>query len=186
MMIDRYPSVQFAGENHMITLFDDHGAACACASLWRASYSPVGCGTALFLWYGDRRVLLTDAPALACHVRDRFNQYFAGFAERDFGAIIPTIGQVAITTGQPTPWRASWRSAGGTVELWWDGIFEAALERFDNTSGPQRYAVSAVISNCRAAGIAVDGQPLAGTIGVPAGESLSSGFLAFSETWCDA
>jgi hypothetical protein len=186
MMIDRYPSVQFAGENHMITLFDEQGAACACASLWRASYSPAGCGAALFLWHGAHRVLLSDAPALACHVRDRFNRYFAGFAERGFATLAPTAGQVTITTGQPTPWRASWHSAVGTIELWWDDIFEAAFERFDNTSGPQRYAVSAVISNCRAAGIVIDGQPLAGAIGVPAGESLSSGFLAFSETWCDA
>ena len=58
-----------------------------------------------------------------------------------------------------------------------------ALEIFDNRSGAEPYDVSAVICPCRRGSIAVDGVPLRGEVRVPSGESASSAFLAFSETW---
>jgi hypothetical protein len=62
-------------------------------------------------------------------------------------------------------------------------VFDAALEIFDNTSGPIPYDVSAVICPCADAAITVNGRPLAGEVRRPIGESASSAFLAFSETW---
>ncbi|HMO59888.1 MAG TPA: hypothetical protein PKC19_21250, partial [Roseiflexaceae bacterium] len=98
-MLDRKQPVIFAGENHMITLFEPGQAEpIAAASVWRCSYSAQGEGFVLCLWHtpdqsGSTRLaaqgIYSDNMPLAIMVRDRFNQYFAGFDARGFARIEP-------------------------------------------------------------------------------------------------
>jgi hypothetical protein len=114
-------------------------------------------------------------------VMARFNEYFAGF-----GGVAALDPLPARFVQQGEGWRLhriTCLSEGRSIELLWQDVFDAALELFDNRSGPEPYDVSAVICPCRRASIALDGVAIPAEVRVPDGPSASSAFLAFSETW---
>jgi hypothetical protein len=195
-LLDAKRPVIFAGENHMINLFAVGGEEpIASASLWRCTYSAHGEGFAFFFWHTADQTgaeslppaaIYADNAAMACMVRDRFNQYFAGFGERGIASVAPQPARFQQLGEGRRRHRIVCSAATHTIELCWREVFDAALEIFYNTSGPDPYDVSAVICSCAAASITIDGTVLRGEVRAPAGASRSSAFLAFSETWVEA
>jgi hypothetical protein len=116
-------------------------------------------------------------------VMARFNQYFAGFHGRSLAEIVPQPARFVQQADGRRLHRIMCVSADLSIELLWQAAFDAALEIFDNRSGPEPYDVSAVICPCQRGTISINGVALRGEVRVPAGESASSAFLAFSETW---
>jgi hypothetical protein len=192
-LLDTKRPVLFAGENHLITLYrpgaDETVAGVSC---WRCTYSEHGEGFVLALWCDPAAVGAPDLPSTAIYsdnaamgrmVMERFNQYFAGFSGRGLAELPPQPARFQQQADGRRLHRITCLSGGRSIELVWQDVFDAALEIFDNRSGPEPYDVSAVICPCRRGSIALDGAPLLGEVRVPAGPSASSAFLAFSETW---
>jgi hypothetical protein len=185
--------VVFAGENHLITLYrPGSDEAVAGVSCWRCTYSEHGEGFVLAMWCDPAAVEAPDLPPTAVYadnaamgrmVMARFNQYFAGFEGRGLTEIEPQPARFVQQADGHRLHRITAVSAELSIELLWQEVFDAALEIFDNRSGPEPYDVSAVICPCRHGAIIVNGVALRGEVRVPAGESASSAFLAFSETW---
>ena len=190
-MIDRKENVVFAGENHMITLF--HGDALAVSmSCWRCTFSDAGEGTVLVvrneaalsgLHNLPARVVYSDNAALARLVVGLFNQYFEGFRDQGYDALMPAQARFAGQADGRRGHRIACMAEGITIELIWRDMLDAALEIFYNTSGPVAYDVSAVICHCAGGEVRVNGVPAAGAPRRDAGSTYSSAFLAFSETW---
>jgi hypothetical protein len=194
MMTDRKPDVLFAGENHMITLFVE-GALAVSMSCWRCTFSDAGEGTVLVVrneaaLSGLRdlpaRMVYADNAALARLVVGRFNQYFDGFRDLGYTAIAPQQARFACVADGRRGHRIACSAEGITIELVWREMLDAALEIFDNTSGPVPYDVSAVICHCAGGEIWVNGAPAAGEPKRDLDSTYSSAFLAFSETWAAA
>ena len=192
-LLEQKRPVVFAGENHLITLYrtgsDEPVAGVSC---WRCSYSEHGEGFVLALWCDPAAVEAPDLPPTAVYadnaavgrmVMARFNQYFAGFKGRGLAELEPRPARFVQQADGQRLHRITAVTVDLSIELLWQGIFDAALEIFDNRSGPEPYDVSAVICPCRRGAISVSGVELRGEVRVPAGESASSAFLAFSETW---
>jgi hypothetical protein len=185
--------VIFAGENHLITLYQaGSDAAVAGVSCWRCTYSEHGEGFVLALWCDPVAVAAPDLPPTAVYadnaamgrmVMARFNQYFAGFRDRGLAGLAPQPARFFQQADGQRLHRISCRGDGLTIELLWQEVFDAALEIFDNRSGPAPYDVSAVICPCRRGALSVNGRTLRGEVRVPDGGAASSAFLAFSETW---
>jgi hypothetical protein len=192
-LLEKKRPVVFAGENHLITLYrpgsDEPVAGVSC---WRCAYSVHGEGFVLALWCDPVAVevptlpptaVYTDNTAMGWMVMARFNQYFAGFEGRGLTEIDPQPARFVQQADGRRLHRITAVAAELSIELLWQEVFDAALEIFDNRSGPEPYDVSAVICPCHRGAILVKGVPLRGEVRVPAGESASSVFLAFSETW---
>ncbi|MFO7171175.1 MAG: hypothetical protein DIU80_024360 [Chloroflexota bacterium] len=191
--LEKKRPVIFAGENHLITLYRPGGnEAVAGASCWRCTYSAHGEGFVLAMWCDPRAAgapglpqtsVYADNAAMGRMVMARFNQYFAGFQGRGLAEMEPQPARFFQQADGRRLHRITCVAADVSIELLWQEIFDAALEIFDNRSGPEPYDVSAVICPCRRGTIAVNGAALRGEVRVPAGPSASSAFLAFSETW---
>lgn len=191
MMTDRKPDVLFAGENHMITLFVEDALAVS-MSCWRCTFSDAGEGTALIvrneaalsgLQGLPARAVYADNAALARLVVGRFNQYFDGFRDLGYAEIAPQQARFAQAPNGRAGHRIACMAEGITIELVWREMLDAALEIFDNTSGPILYDVSAVICHCAGGEIWVNGKAAAGAPKRDPDSTYSSAFLAFSETW---
>jgi len=192
-LLEKKRPVMFAGENHLITLYRPRSnKPVAGISCWRCTYSEHGEGFVLALWCDPAAVEAPSLPPTAVYadntamgrmVLARFNQYFAGFHERGLTKIEPQPARFVQQAEGRRLHRITAVTAELSIELLWQEVFDAALEIFDNRSGSEPYDVSAVICPCRRGTIAVNGVPLRGEVRVPAGESASSAFLAFSETW---
>lgn len=192
-LLEKKRPVIFAGENHLITLYRPGGEdAVAGVSCWRCTYSAHGEGFVLALWCDPAAVGLGGAPPAALYadnaamgrmVMERFNQHFEGFRGHGFAEREPQPARFTQQAGGGRVHRITCAGADHRIGLVWRGVFDAALEIFDNRSGPEPYDVSAVICPCHHGAILVDGAPLRGDVRVPAGPSASSAFLAFSETW---
>ena len=195
--------VIFAGENSMVSLYEDDGAVLtASASFWRSSWSAAGSGNGLFLWAGPAqgsdgdgvRLILADNIPLAGMVTDRFNRFFAGFGERGRAGIVPRSARFVHVSEGRRRHRVVAVASSVTVELEWRDATDGALTLFDNTSDPgQAYDVSSVICHCRDGAIHIDGTALPGRVigndelirkgGTGHEPGYRSAFLAFSETW---
>jgi hypothetical protein len=192
-LLEKKRSVVFAGENHLITLYSPGSdEAIAGISCWRCTYSEHGEGFVLALWCdpvavgvpgGPQTAVYADNAAMGRMVMARFNQYFAGFHGRSLAEIVPQPARFVQQADGRRLHRIMCVSADLGIELLWQDAFDAALEIFDNRSGPEPYDVSAVICPCQRGTISINGVALRGEVRVPAGESASSAFLAFSETW---
>lgn len=191
MMTDRKENVLFAGENHMITLFADEAMSVS-MSCWRCTFSDAGEGTVLVARNEaarsgvhdlPARAVYSDNPALAALVVSRFNQYFDGFRDQGYDTLVPQPARFAVVADGRRGHRVACMSAGVTIELVWREMLDAALEIFDNTSGPVAYDVSAVICHCAGGEVQVNGVPAAGEPKRDVDSTYSSAFLAFSETW---
>jgi hypothetical protein len=195
VLVKKKQPVLFAGENHLITLYQPgSNKHLIRASCWRCTYSEEGIGTVLCLAldhdYATKlgvaaQLVLSDNSALAEMIVRRFNQYFDGFRDLGFATLHPRAAsfQQSASDGQ---YRVSCDGATIRLELLWLDPREAALEIFYNTSGPVPYDVSAVIASCQGAQIILNDEFVEGEIHVPDGASASSAFLAFSETWAAA
>ncbi len=197
MLIARRQPVIFAGENHMITLYRPGGddLIAVSVSCWRCTYSEHGEGWALVVWNDvaasgldalPDRAIYADNIALGRMIASRFNQYFEGFRDRGYAALDPTPAQFLQRGEGHHRHRIVCHAPAITIELIWSEMLDAGLEIFYNTSGPIPYDVSAVICHCEQGSIVANGRPAQGTVKRIAGETYSSAFLAFSETWVEA
>ncbi len=192
-LFDKRRPVIFAGENHLITLYrSGSDAAMVRTSCWHCTYSDHGEGTVLVMRIDQEATsrhdlpplaVYADNPALARMITARFNQYFDGFRDLGLAALAPQSAQFIQYPNGRRSHRIVCTSGAQVIELVWEDMFDAALELFYNTSGPIPYDVSAVICPCTRGIVLVNGTPLPGETRVPAGDSASSAFLAFSETW---
>lgn len=191
MMMDRKPDVVFAGENHMITLFVE-GELAVSMSCWRCAFSDAGEGTALIvrnetalsgLHDLPARAVYSDNAALARLVVGCFNQYFDGFRDLGYTDFPPRQARFSPVADGRRGHRITCLAEGLTIELIWREMLDAALEIFDNRSGPIAYDVSAVICHCAGGEVRVNGVPAAGEPKRDPDSTYSSAFLAFSETW---
>jgi hypothetical protein len=194
MMTGRKPDVLFAGENHMITLFVEDELAVS-MSCWRCTFSDAGEGTVLVvrnepalsgLHDLPARAVYADNAALARLIADHFNQYFEGFRDLGYSEIAPAQARFAQMANGRRGHRIVCSAEGITIELVWREMMDAALEIFDNTSGPIAYDVSAVICHCAGGEIWVNAASAAGEPKRDPSSTYSSAFLAFSETWAVA
>jgi hypothetical protein len=193
MMTARHDAVLFAGENHMITLFAPGGEDTAVsASCWRCAFSEHGEGWVLVLRNVaaasgldalPERAVYSDNTALARMVVARFNQYFEGFRDQGYAALEPAPAWFAQRPGGAATHRIACTTEAVTVVLEWGEMLDGALEVFHNTSGPIPYHVSAVICHCARGAITANGRRARGEVRRVQGETYSSAFLAFSETW---
>lgn len=193
MMTARHDAVLFAGENHMITLFAPGGEDIAIsASCWRCTFSEHGAGWVLVLRNAaaasgldalPERAVYSDNAVLAGMVVTRFNQYFEGFREQGYAALEPALARFAQRAGGAAAHRITCATDAVTVVLDWGEMLDGALEIFHNTSGPIPYHVSAVICHCAVGAISANGRRARGDVKRVQGETYSSAFLAFSETW---
>jgi hypothetical protein len=133
-----------------------------------------------------QRVIYADNPSLGRMIASRFNQYFEGFRDRGYAALDPMPAQFTQRGEGSRRHRIVCRAQAVTIELLWQEMLDAGLEIFYNTSGPIPYNVSAVICHCARGGITANGAPAQGTVKRIPGETYSSAFLAFSETWVEA
>jgi hypothetical protein len=196
VLIDRKQPVIFAGENHMITLFRPGSVQIAVSvSCWRCTYSEHGEGWVLVVFNDPSasgldalpvNVVYADNAALARMVATRFNQYFDGFRDRGYAELDPQAARFSQQGDDGRHHRIVCATDALTVELTWQDMLDAGLEIFYNTSGPIPYDVSAVICHCTRGSIMVNGKSARGEIKRIAGETYSSAFLAFSETWAVA
>lgn len=192
-LLNKRRPVLFAGENHLITLYrPGSDAAMVWTSCWHCTYSADGEGTVLFMRVDQETTIRHDLPPLAIYtdnpslgrmITKRFNQYFDGFRDLGLAALALQSAQFIQYPNGRQSRRIVCTSGMHVIELVWEDIFDAAMELFYNTSGPIAYDVSAVICPCARGIIMVNGVPLPGETRVPAGDSASSAFLAFSETW---
>lgn len=192
-LLEQRRPVVFAGENHMITLFEPNlDTAIASISCWRCNYSDHGEGYTLALWYDSTAIgslgmpetaLFTDNAPMSRTVMSRFNQYFEGYERRGLADLTPVMARFNQQFGGKRFHRILCTSDIWTIELEWKDVLDGALEVFDNDSGPEHYDVSAVICPCREGTIRVNGVAIPGRIRPAGNEVSSSAFLAFSETW---
>lgn len=192
-LLNKRRPVLFAGENHLITLYrPGSDAAMVWTSCWHCTYSADGEGTVLVMRVDQETTnrhdlpplaIYTDNPSLGRMITERFNQYFDGFRNLGLAALALQSAQFVQYPNGRQSRRIVCTSGMQVIELIWEDIFDAAMELFYNTSGPIAYDVSAVICPCARGIIMVNGVPLPGETRVPAGDSASSAFLAFSETW---
>ena len=205
MLLQPMRPVIFAGENSMVSLYDESGARMtASASFWRATWSTDGEGHVLFLWSdhpgqgdgADLRLILADNIDLGDMVNRRFTRYFAGFEERGFTGIVPMPARFTQLAEGRRRHRVVAVAGSVTVGLEWRDAAAGALTFFDNTSDPdQAYDVSSVICPCARGTISVDGIDLPGRVigndelirhgGGGHEPGYRSAFLAFSETWVE-
>lgn len=192
-LLNKRRPVLFAGENHLITLYrPGSDAAMVWTSCWHCTYSADGEGTVLVMRVDQETTnrhdlpplaIYTDNPSLGRMITERFNQYFDGFRNLGLAALALQSAQFVQYPNGRQSRRIVCTSGMQVIELIWEDIFDAAMELFYNTSGPIAYDLSAVICPCARGIIMVNGVPLPGETRVPAGDSASSAFLAFSETW---
>jgi hypothetical protein len=196
LLVDKKHPVLFAGENHMITLFRPGSDAIAISlSCWRCTYSEHGEGWVLVVWNDadasglgalPPRAIYADNAALGRFVVARFNQYFDGFRDQGYADLDPQPARFSQQGEGSLRHRITCVTDAVTIALAWQEMLDGGLEIFYNTSGPIPYDVSAVICHCAHGSIAVNGQLAAGEVKRIAGETYSSAFLAFSETWAAA
>jgi hypothetical protein len=193
VLIDRKQPVWFAGENHMITLFHPNSEDLAISiSCWRCTYSEHGEGWALVVQNDaaastlnalPARVIYADNAALGRFVVARFNQYFDGFRDQGYADLAPRAARFTQQGHGSRSHHITCVADGVTIELIWRDMLDGSLEIFHNTSGPIPYDVSAVICHCAHGSIGVNGKQARGELKRIPGETYSSAFLAFSETW---
>lgn len=195
LLASKYPVI-FAGENHMITLhLAGTQTPILSASCWRCTYSEHGEGFVLLIWHDPAQsglaqlppdVIYADNAAMARMVAERFGQYFEGFRGRGVATREPVPARFVQQGDGRRSHRIACMAGEITIELVWREMLDTNLEIFYNTSGPIPYDVSAVICHCAHGAIQVNGAPSQGEVHQPAGETYSSAFLAFSETWVQA
>jgi hypothetical protein len=196
VLIDKKQPVLFAGENHMITLFRPDSADLAISiSCWRCTYSEHGEGWALVVRNDasastldalPARAIYADNAALGQFIVARFNQYFDGFRDQGYADLAPQAARFTQQGEGSRSHRITCVADGVTIELMWRDMLDGGLEIFYNTSGPIPYDVSAVICHCAHGSIAVNSKQARGEVKRLPGETYSSAFLAFSETWAAA
>ena len=182
-------TIEFAGENPCVVLYDHEGNAVSAVSYWNANFSVAGSGQALFLLRRqDGRIsgrLFAEAKAPVDFFKG-LNQHFLGFEAVEWASVPP----------EPARFEAGWTGDAyrltcshdqGAIDVSWrdfDGprMLNQRSMDFGNVAG-RSYEISSVIIGSSTATIDVDGKALPGSIRVPYGALPRSAFLAFCETW---
>jgi hypothetical protein len=181
--------VMIAGENPMIVLYrPGSDEIVAIASVWTASWSPVGAGHALIIW-ADPKVtglgdlapagIYTDNSDLARYVWDNFYNDYGPIHGHGIEDAPPRAARFTEQADGPRLHRISCTSGPTTIELEWRDVVDV----FQCVTYPTGYEVSVIAAPCAAATITVDGVQAIGEIHIPEGWFGSSAILAFAETW---
>jgi len=182
-------SIEFAGDNPCIVLYDNDRTVVSAISYWRSSASLSGVGEVLFLlrrspWrpleasvFGDN----ADLAAFLC----TFNQHFEGFQTVDLGGTMQFAkfrtrresDSVQLDCVTPT----------NTIRVAWSELGTPRMNRSDVLDfGKQvgrSYEVSSVIVPANSGSIVIDGERQSGRVVEGYGALPKSAFLAFCETW---
>jgi len=182
-------TIEFAGENPCVVLYDQEGNAVSAVSYWNANFSVAGPGQALFLLIGHggqvQGRLFSEANAPVEFFKG-LNQHFLGFEVVEWASIRP----------QPARFEAGWigedyrltcSHIDGAIDVTWRdfGVPLMLSQRsidFGKVAG-RSYEISSVIIGSTTGVIDVDGKTLPGSVQTPYGALPRSAFLAFCETW---
>ena len=190
--------VEWSGDNPGIYLRrDPAGPFSALALFFRVVLSPHGRGTAmLVLGEPDQAAGWPDAPNLC--ITD--NQALARYLVDDFVANMPTFrGKAALPRVPFLPLTAA-RTAGGTgsrfveevdsgaivATMAWEQLGTPfAVEANKDQSATGTHEMVSIFVEARSAQVTLDGKVLDGAVGNRQlfGRTISTAFLAFSETW---
>jgi hypothetical protein len=182
-------TIEFAGENPCVVLYDEQGNTVSAVSYWNANFSVAGPGRALLLLTRQdgqvRGRLLVEAGAPVDFLTG-LNQHFLGFEAVEWASVPPEPARFeARWTGDA--YRLTCSHDDGTIDATWRDFDDAQMlsQRsidFGNVAG-RSYDISSVIIGSSTAMIEVDGRSLPGSIQAPYGALPKSAFLAFCETW---
>ena len=188
-MTEQANSIEFAGDNPCVVLYDCDRTIVSAISYWRSSASLSGIGEVLFLLrrspgrpleaivFGDN----TELAAFLC----TFNQHFEGFQ---------TIG----LDGAMQPAKFHTRRASGsaqlecvapmtTIRVEWSELGTPRMNRSDildfGRQVGRSYEVSSVIVPANSGSIVIDDERQPGRVIDGYGALPKSAFLAFCETW---
>lgn len=182
-------TIEFAGENPCVLLYDQHGNVISAVSYWNANFSVGGPGQALFLLIREDEQAKGRIFAEAKAPIDFFkslNQHFLGFEEVEWSSIRPEPAQFeAGWAGEA--YRLACSHAQGDIDVTWRDFDDPLLlsQRsmdFGKVAG-RSYDISSVIIGSSIGVIDVDGRSLPGSTRAPYGALPKSAFLAFCETW---
>lgn len=182
-------TIEFAGENPCVVLYDEEGTVVSGISYWNANFSVAGPGQALLLVSrqdGQPRGRLFAEAGAPVSFFTGLNQHFIGFEAVEWASVPPESARFeAGWTGDAYRLRCS--HDHGTIDATWRDFGDAQMlsqrsVNFGNVAG-RSYDISSVIIGSSTASIDVDGRSLSGSIRAPYGALPRSAFLAFCETW---
>jgi len=186
---DRVPvnpgQVEWSGDNPGIYLKRHaNGPFTALALFFRVVLSPHGCGTAMLVlgdpdvaagWPESRNLCITDNQALSRYLLD------------GFVANMPSFRGKAGTVGSTDSRFAEVVQSGTIVaEMAWEQLSSPfAVEAKKEQSSTGTHEMVSIFLEARAAQITLAGKPLDGQVAQRQmfGRTISTAFLAFSETW---
>ena len=182
-------TLEFAGDNPCVVLYDAEGAVVSAVSFWDADFSLSGTGRALFFLSTrngrpEGRIFAEDKAPI-----DFFrglNQHFLGFEAIPWASIQP----------EPARFEAGWTDdayaiacahGAGRIDVGWRDLETPTMLKQRSTEfggeAGRSYDIASVIIGASGGTIRVDGEPLPGSIRSPYGALPRSAFLAFCETW---
>lgn len=190
--------VEWSGENPGIYLKNAADGPFVVLSLYfKVVLSPHGRGTAMLIlgepengrgWPHAPNVFITDNQALGRYLIDSFvvnMPTFRGKAGLKAATFLPLTG--ASTAGDPRS-RYSESVASGTLaaEMVWDRLGEPfAVEVNADQSATGTHQMYSIFVEAKEASVSLDGRRLGGQVMQRNlfGRTISTAFLAFSETW---
>jgi len=199
---DRVPvnpgQVEWSGDNPGIYLQRHaEGPFAALALFFRVVLSPHGCGTAMLVlgdpdiaagWPEARNLCITDNQALCNYLLDGFvanMPSFRGKAGLTHASVLPLTA--ARTVGSTDSRFAEVVQSGTLVaEMAWEQLGTPfAVEARKEQSSTGTHDVVGIFLEARAAQITLAGESLDGQVAQRPmfGRTISTAFLAFSETW---
>lgn len=171
------------GANPFVTLYDDHAAPTAYASIWRVDWSPHGPGAVIVLWHGGRLRVITDAPVLGAWVERRFVRHFDEATA--LGTWPDPVVEVAPTTVTVDPASGSTASGADVAITTAEPLDARPVGIADFPLAGVSHGLSMTILPCAVATITVDAAPIPGRPRVwqTDGRSYSSAVTAVHESW---
>jgi hypothetical protein len=191
-----HETITFSGENPGLTLYKPGTEqVIAAVSYWRCVYSEHGDGNATIIWVDpEASGLGADAPhaiyadnsGVGRLVAERFTQHFGNFKNLGFGEMETTQARFFQEGDGRWYHRVVTNTGDSVIELvWWDIIQHELVQRSNYEVGPTKWDLATVICPCKNATISINNQQIEGEVRWKDDDSgtMSSAFLAFSETW---
>jgi len=189
--------VEWSGDNPGIYLRDrPDGPFVTLALFFKVVLSPHGSGTAMLVlgapdqagtWPQRPNLMITDNQAMARYLVDGFVVNMPTFRARpalERLAFLPLTGASTERHGQRHSERVT--GAGLTAEMAWDRLETPfAVEVNPEQSATGTHQMYSIFVEAKAASVSVNGTRLAGIVTDRQlfGRTISTAFLAFSETW---
>ena len=164
------------------------------ASYWKSEFSPWGTGNALILWTTEKagkdfvpfRKIYTDNVPLAKGLVEKLTQHFQEF--RDIPLVSLSYSEAGFKRSfDGIEYSVRCFTDNLEIMLAWKDILDRKLLLWpDFQAGKKKYDLYTVIFPCRTSSISFNGvfpEGSAHTEKAGDGNTASSSFLAFSETW---